>query len=121
MIPRVAWKLIVRAGPQVERTRYDRLEDALDALEERGRALAEDAPGQTVDVKFRRFEPEEQVVARIELSGPQRLVPKVRAGLDVHGDGSTEAYLGRVTRDVVTPRKGDTTYRALRRALADQG
>jgi hypothetical protein len=115
----VAWKLTVRAGPKVERSSYDRLEDALDALEERARALAEDATGRTVDVKFRRFEPEEQVVARIELSGPQRLVPRVRAGVDVHGDGSTEAYLGRVTRDVVAPGKGDTTNRALRRALMD--
>jgi hypothetical protein len=114
----VPWKLIVRAGPKVERSRYDRLEDALDVLEERARALAEDASGQPVDVKFRRFEPAEQVIARIELSGPQRLVPKVRAGLDVHGDGSTEAYLGHVKREVLTPRKGDTPYRALRRTLA---
>jgi uncharacterized protein (UPF0335 family) len=115
----VAWKLTVRTGPRVERSSYDRLEDALDALEKRARELADDASGQPVDVKFRRFEPAEQVVGRIELAGPQRLVPKVRAGVDVHGDGSTEAYLGRVTRDVVTPRKGDTTYRALRRALRD--
>ncbi len=109
---------MVRAGPKVERTRYDRLEDALDTLEERARALAEDASGQPVDVKFRRFEPAEQVIARVELSGPGRLMPKVRAGVDVHGDGSTEAYLGRVTREVVKPRRGDSTYRALRRALA---
>jgi hypothetical protein len=117
----VAWKLIVRAGPKVERSRYDRLEDALDVLEERGRALADDASGHPVDVKFRRFEPAEQVVARIELSGPGRVLPKVRAGVDVHGDGSTEAYLGRVTRDVVKERRGDSTYRALRRALANPG
>jgi hypothetical protein len=114
----VAWKLVVRAGPKVERSRYDRLEDALDALEARARSLAEDATGRAVDVKFRRFEPVEQVLARLELSGPERLMPKLRAGVDVHGDGSTEAYLGRVKRDVVTPGKGDTTYQALRRALA---
>ncbi|HWF73709.1 MAG TPA: hypothetical protein VG186_10225 [Solirubrobacteraceae bacterium] len=113
----MAWKLVVRAGPKVERSRYDRLEDALDVLEERARALAGDAPGASVDVKFRRFGPEEQVIARLELSGPERIVPKVRAGVDVHGDGSAEAYLGRVTREVVKPRRGDSTYRALRRAL----
>jgi hypothetical protein len=117
----VAWKLIVRAGPKVERSRYDRLDDALDALEERARALAEDATGDAVDLRYRRFEPVEQVVARLELSGPERLIPKVRAGVDVHGDGSTEAYLGRVNRDVLTPRKRDTTYDALRRALAQGG
>jgi hypothetical protein len=114
----VAWKLTVRAGPKVERWRYDRLEDALDALEARARALAGEATGQAVDVKFRRFEAVEQVLARIELSGPERLRPSVRAGVDVHGDGSTEAYLGHVTRDVVSPRKRETTYGALRRALS---
>jgi len=113
----VAWKLIVRAGAKVERSRYDQLEDALDALEARAKDLEHDAAGQAVDLKFRRFEPVEQVVARIELSGPERLMPKVRAGVDVRGDGSTEAYLGHVTRDVISARRGDTTYRALRRAL----
>jgi len=111
----------VRAGPKVERSRYDRLEDALDALEARARELAQDAAGREIDLKFRRFEPVEQVVARIELSGPERLIPKVRAGVDVRGDGSTEAYLGHVKRDVVEPGKGDTTYRALRRALGAAG
>lgn len=117
----MAWKLTVRAGPKVERSQYDELADALDTLEARARALAEDATGRAVDLKFRRFEPVEQVVARLELAGPERVMPKLRAGVDVRGDGSTEAYLGRVKRDVVAPGKGDTTYGALRRALASRG
>jgi hypothetical protein len=117
----VAWKLIVRAGSEVERSRYDQLDDALEALEARARALAEDANDSVVDLKFRRFEPAEQVVARLELSGPERVLPKVRAGIDVRGDGSTEAYLGHVKRDMVAEGKGDGTYRALRRALSPGG
>jgi hypothetical protein len=117
----VAWKLVVRAGPKVERSRYDRLEDALDALEVRARELADDATGRAVDLKFRRFEPVEQVVARIELSGPERHMAKVRAGVDVRGDGSTQAYLGHVKRDVVAQGEADSTYGALRRALAARG
>jgi hypothetical protein len=114
----VPWKLTVRTGPKVERTRFEELEAALDAVEERGRELARVAPRQAVDAKFKRFEPIQQVSARIELAGPERLVPSVRAGVDVRGDGSTEAYLGRVKREVIEQRKGETAYKALRRAIA---
>ena len=117
----VAWKLTVRVEARVEKSRYDRIEDALDALEARARELALDAPGQTIDVKIRRFEPAEQVVGRLELSGPERVLPKVRAGVDVRGDGSTAAYLGHVTREVLAEGKGEKPYRALRRALATSG
>jgi hypothetical protein len=93
---------------------------ALDSIERRATKLSETAPRDPVDVKLKRFEPIQQVVARIELAGPQRLLPSVRAGVDVRGDGSTEAYLGRVRRHVVEQRKGETPYDALRRALGPQ-
>ena len=111
------WKLTVRAGPRVERTRFDELGAALDAAERRGRELASAAPRDAVDVKVRRFEPIQQVVARIELAGPERLLPSARGGVDVRGDGSTEAYVGRIRREVVKQRKGETAYKALRRTL----
>jgi hypothetical protein len=101
----------------VERLRFNALQDALDALEARARELARDAPLDAVDVKFKRFDPVVQVAARLELAGPERLIPRVRAGLDVRGDGSTEAYLGRITREVVKQDNGESAYRALRRAL----
>jgi hypothetical protein len=113
----VPWKLTVRAGPRVERRRFAELGEALDALESRARELADARPRQTVELKVRRFEPVEQVAARVELSGPERLVPSVRAGVDVRGDGSTEAYVGRVRREVVKQRRGESAYKALRREL----
>ncbi|MFL5830094.1 MAG: hypothetical protein ACJ76X_09285 [Solirubrobacteraceae bacterium] len=111
------WKLTVRAGPRVERSRYDELADALDAAERRGRELASAAPRDAVDVKVRRFEPIQQVVARLELTGPERLLPSARGGVDVRGDGSTEAYVGGLRREVIKQRKGETAYKALRRTL----
>ena len=116
---RVPWKLTVRAGPRVERARYATVEDALDALEQRARELTQDAPRHQIDTKIKRFEPVQQVSARLELAGPERLLPSVRAGIDVRGDGSTEAYLGRVRREVVKQQRGETAYAALRRALSE--
>jgi hypothetical protein len=113
----VPWKLTVRAGSRVERASFEALAPALDAVEARAREIAETAPRDPVDVRFTRFEPTEQVAARIELAGPERLIPSVRAGVDVRGDGSTEAYLGRLRREVVKQRQGETTYKALRRAV----
>ena len=86
------YSLKTRSGAKVERARFDELGEALAALERRGEELQEDADARTVDLKVgRRFEPVQQVVARLELSGPGRL----RAGIDVRGDGSAEAWTGR--------------------------
>jgi hypothetical protein len=115
----VRWKLIERAGPKVRRSSFDDVERALDALEARGQELADGAPGQAVDAKFKRFDPIEQVVARRELAGPERFVPSVRAGLDVRGDGSVEAFRGRVRREVIEPRRGEGAYAALRRTVTE--
>ena len=111
------WRLTVRAGPRVDRDRFDQLGEALDALERRGRELAQTAPRGALDAKIRHFEPVQQVVARLEVSGPQALMPRARAGVDVRGDGSVEAYVGRVRRAVIEQRKGEDAFVALRRAL----
>lgn len=113
----MSWKLTVRSGPKVDRKRFDDLDAALTAIEARARELADAAPNQAVDVKYKKFEPVAQVAARLELSGPERLLPSVRAGVDVRGDGSTEAYVGRVRRAVIEQRKNETPYKALRRVL----
>lgn len=111
------WTLTVRTGPKFERRRFGGLEEALGALEARGEELADAAPNEAVDVKYREFEPVQQVLARLELSGPERLLPSVRAGVDVRGDGSVEPYRGRVRRSVIDQSKGESAYEALRREL----
>jgi hypothetical protein len=113
----VRWKLTVRSGPKVQRSSFDEPQKALQALEDRARELATSAPRKAVDTKLKQFEPAQQVFARLELSGPERLVPSFRAGVDVHGDGSVEAYRGRIRRELLKPDKGETAYAALARAL----
>lgn len=110
-----AYVVTARVGPKVERERFEDLGGALDELEARGRAVAERADARPLEPKLmRRFEPVQQVVARLELSGPGRL----RAGVDVRGDGSAEGYTGRVRRRLVEQRADESPYAALRRALA---
>jgi hypothetical protein len=107
--------LWVRAGALVRKHQHRGLEDALRELEALGRefeqAANERPEGGTL---IRRLEPVQIVVARLELSGPGRL----RAGVDVRGDGSSEAFTGRVRREVVEQRAGESAYEALRRVLA---
>ena len=114
------WRLTVRTGPEVDKDRFDELAPALDALEHRARELASSAPREPVDAKIREFEPVQQVVARLEISGPQTLLPRDHAGVDVRGDGSTEAFVGRVRRAVIEQRKGEDAFAALRRTLAGE-
>jgi hypothetical protein len=112
-----SYRLVVRDGAKVERLKLDSLEAALDSLESRARELSESADAKTVDAKIRKFEPIQQVVARLELAGPSRL----RAGIDVRGDGSVESYIGRLRRRLIEQRTGESPYEALRRELEGDG
>lgn len=109
--------MTVRVGPRVERATHPSLQAALNALEDRAARVTQDVDRAPVDVRYRRFEPADQVAARLELAGPQRLLPSVRAGLDVRGDGSSQAYVGRVHRELVIARGRETAVQALRRTL----
>jgi hypothetical protein len=80
--------------------------------------LAANAESHPSDTELRRYGPERQVVARLELSGPQRLLPTVHAGVDVHGDGSTAPYLGRIRRRAVNQAEGEGPVAAIRKALS---
>ena len=109
-----SYRLVVRSGAKVERTKLDSLDEALDTLESRARELSENADAKVVDAKLRKFEPIQQVVARLELAGPSRL----RGGVDVRGDGSVESYVGRMRRRLIEQRDGESAFEALRRELS---
>jgi hypothetical protein len=113
----VPWTVTVRASARVQRIRFKELEPALEELASRATALADAAPKRPVSLRVKTYDPVQQVFGRIELAGPQRFLPGVRVGVDVRGDGSLEAYRGRLKRELVEQRKGETPFAALRRAV----
>jgi hypothetical protein len=108
----MSWKVTVRTGPKVQRLRAGTLEEAWELLETETRVAANTTRRGTIDVKVRKFEPEDQVATRVELRGPG-----ARAGFDVRGDGSVQAWTGRVRRRLVEPEDGETPFDALRRQI----
>jgi hypothetical protein len=108
-----SYRVVVRSGAKVERSKFESLDAALDALVARAEELSDEANAREMDLKIlRKFDPVQQVTARLELAGPGRL----RAGLDVRGDGSVESYTGRMRRRLIQQRNGESAYDALRRA-----
>jgi hypothetical protein len=108
------YTVTVRSGAKVQKERCSALDEALAAIEREGREHERSADGRPQGgTLMRRLEPVQIVVARVEVSGPGRL----RAGVDVRADGSSEAFTGRLRRRVVEQRRGESPYDALRREL----
>ncbi|MDX6664824.1 MAG: hypothetical protein QOG68_1030 [Solirubrobacteraceae bacterium] len=83
------------------------------AIERRLGALPGGTAADSRSFMGREFAPVQQVSARAELKGPSRM----RAGIDLRGDGSAEAWTGRLSKSVVELQAGEDAYAALRRIL----
>lgn len=112
----MGFRVTVRRKGAVERSSAESLETALDAVEAAARAVARSERRAPVDLRIRAYAPADQVVARVEVQGRG-----VRAGVDVHGDGSMTAHTGRMRRTPVEERTEETALAALRRALTEEG
>jgi hypothetical protein len=110
---RIAWRLTIRNGSQVDRERHDDGDEAFTALEAALRPLAASTHRGATRVFGREIEPVQQVVARAGLSGPGG----ARGGIDVRGDGSAEAWTGRLRRGLIEQLPKESAYDALRRTL----
>jgi hypothetical protein len=105
------YRVTIRVGPKVTRSRLDDLDAAITELEGVLRPIAAqtDLPPATAFV--REIPADHQIVARGEIAGPKRL----RVGVDVRGDGSTQAFEGRVRRASIESEGGEDAFQALRR------
>jgi hypothetical protein len=108
------YRVTARKGPRVEREDFDDAGQALAAVERHVAEIERTAHARATGGRLiRRFEPVQQVVGRVEVRGPDGR----RGGIDVRGDGSSEAYTGRLRRELVEPRDGETPADALGRVL----
>ena len=113
----MAYTVTIRVGPEINRSRHGSVAEAIDALERELTTLGPAARRESQRVLAREYEPADQVSARGELSGPSRIHPRVRAGADVHGDGSIAVYRGKLRRELIEREQGESAFDALRREL----
>lgn len=102
---------IVRRTGRTEKSRHATLDEALDALERELRVLTTRNVPRTERALGRTYEPASQVAARGEVRGPGGL----HAGIDVRGDGTAQAFTGRIVRRAVELGERENAYAALRR------
>jgi hypothetical protein len=110
-----AWKLTVRHGSDVEHESFDELAEAVAAMRERALAIRAEGPVKPVS-SLRDFGPEQQVHARLQLTG-KGLLRKPVAGVDVRGDGTFMPYRGGVRREELDPSNHETPFDLVRETL----
>ena len=112
---RPRWKLTVRSGADVDRDGFEDLGAAVAALRERALRIRAEAPPKTANL-LKTFKPQDQVQARLELSG-RGLLHKPVAGIDVRGDGTFVPYRGGLRREELDPSGHDTPFDLVRETL----
>lgn len=116
---RPKWKLTVRHGPAVEHAQFDDLGEAVEAMRARALEIRSEGPVKGIS-SLRDFAPEDQVHARLQLSG-RGLLRKPVAGVDVRGDGAFVPYKGGVGREEIDPSGHDTPFDLVRETLEADG
>ncbi|MGK2937307.1 MAG: hypothetical protein ACSLFR_05835 [Solirubrobacteraceae bacterium] len=111
----MAWRVTIRIGPKVTKHPAPSVEEAVAILERE--LTGAGARRDELRALTRTYTPQQQVAARGEVRTGPPWAP-VQGGIDVRGDGSMEAYTGRVTRQVVEERNGESPFAALLRALS---
>jgi hypothetical protein len=115
-VPRpAAWKLTIRNGAEVDHQDFGDLDEAVARMREQALRIRAEGPPKTAKL-VRRFEPKDQVRARLELSRGGFLRKRV-AGVDVRGDGTFVPYRGGMRREELDPSGYDTPFDPVRETL----
>jgi hypothetical protein len=107
--------LTVRRGSEVEHAEFDSLGEAVAAMRERAMEIRGLAPPQTAAL-LRTFGPEDQVQARLQLSG-RGVLRRPVAGIDVRGDGTFVPFRGGLAREELDPSDHETPFETVRETL----
>lgn len=112
------YTLKVRDGARTLRERFDSRDALLSAAGRHAEDLAAAAANRPIKTPLRDFDPIDQVVGRVEISrkGHRPLLGE-HAGIDVRGDGSMEAWSGKLSRTVIEQSPGETVLGALKRGF----
>jgi hypothetical protein len=110
-----SWKLTIRHGSDVSHQRFADLDEAVAAMRERAMAIRAEGPVDAVSA-LRDFGPEQQVHARLQLSG-KGLLRRAVAGIDVRGDGTFMPFRGAVRREELDPTHHETPFDQVRETL----
>ncbi len=111
----MGWRVTIRIGSKVTKHRAESAADAVAILEDA--LTSADARRDETRALTRSYSPQQQVAARGEITGGTWRA-RTHGGIDVRGDGSMEAYTGKVSRRLVSEQDGETPFAALLRALS---
>ena len=105
----------MRNGADVDHEGFDDIGEAVARMRERALEIRAEGPPKAANL-LRKFEPEDQVTARLELS-TGRFANKRAAGIDVRGDGTFMPYRGGLRREELDPSGHDTPFDLVRETL----
>jgi hypothetical protein len=110
----VSWRVTVRHGSEVTREKLPGLDGAIAYARECVEEIRKEDRLPPVSA-LRDFSPEQQVQARIEISGPG-LIRSPEGGIDVMGDGHAIAYTGAIRKETL---EADTLDEAFEKLAAN--
>ena len=105
----------MRNGAEVDHEGFDDIGAAVAAMRERALRIRAEGPPKSSNL-VRKFEPKDQVTARLELSRGGFL-NKRAAGVDVRSDGTFTPYRGGLRREELDPSGHDTPFDLVRETL----